>query len=58
MVEQLSGVTSGVKDPFLWEVSGWGYQALQAHQDAVVKGAEGVLAKLKGRVGLEAATIA
>jgi acetoin utilization deacetylase AcuC-like enzyme len=40
VLEELSGVATGVDDPFLPIFEGYGYQELQAHQDAVVAAAE------------------
>lgn len=37
------------QDPFLGDVTGWGYQGLQPHQEAVVAAAEKVLDKLRAR---------
>jgi acetoin utilization deacetylase AcuC-like enzyme len=50
VVEELCGVLSSVKDPWMREVEGWGYQALQTHQDEAVKRAEAALQLLKSKV--------
>lgn len=39
VLEELSGLDTGVADPFLPIFEGYGYQELQAHQEAVVKAA-------------------
>jgi hypothetical protein len=36
IVEELSGISSGVEDPFLAIVEGWAGQELQPHQDAAI----------------------
>lgn len=46
VLEQLSGVKSGVSDPFLPIMAGLGGQELQAHQQAVIEKARGLLAQL------------
>jgi acetoin utilization deacetylase AcuC-like enzyme len=46
VMEELSGISTGTEDPFEALLSGLGYQALQPHQDAIIKEAEGLLAKL------------
>ncbi len=35
-----------MEDPFLYEVSGWGYQDLQQHQDGVINKAQELVAAL------------
>lgn len=40
VLEELSGVATGVEDPFLPIFAGYGYQELQPHQKAVVAAAE------------------
>ncbi|GFR46729.1 hypothetical protein Agub_g8352 [Astrephomene gubernaculifera] len=52
-LEEMSGVRTGVQDPWLEEVSRWGYQGLQAHQEAVVAAAEGVVAALREKMERE-----
>lgn len=37
VMEALSGIQSGVKDPMIEEVYNYGYQELQAHQDLVIQ---------------------
>ncbi|KAG2496888.1 hypothetical protein HYH03_005287 [Edaphochlamys debaryana] len=49
-LESMSGQSSGVKDPWLHEVQSWGYQELQAHQEAVVAKAEALLPRLGAAV--------
>lgn len=49
VLEQLSGIKTAVSDPFLAEVTAWGYQSLQDHQDSVIKRAEEVVALLKSK---------
>ncbi|KXZ50612.1 hypothetical protein GPECTOR_15g295 [Gonium pectorale] len=46
-LEEMSGVKTEVKDPWLHEVTSWGYQELQPHQDAAVAAAEQLLPKLR-----------
>lgn len=46
VMETLSGIDTGTEDPFNALLSGLGGQALQTHQDAVIKQAEGLLDKL------------
>jgi hypothetical protein len=46
VLETLSGISTGVEDPFDPLLSGLGGQSLQAHQDALIKEAEGLLGKL------------
>jgi hypothetical protein len=38
-----------VVDPYLSDVEGFGWQALQPHQDAVIKACEGLVADMAGR---------
>lgn len=40
VVEELSGIGTGVEDPFLAELESWAYHDLQAHQDAVISALE------------------
>ena len=40
VLEELSGISTGVADPFLEFFEGMGYQELQAHQEAVIRAAE------------------
>jgi acetoin utilization deacetylase AcuC-like enzyme len=40
VLEELSGVSTGVEDPFLPIFEGYGYQELQPHQEAVIAAAE------------------
>ena len=47
VVEQLSGVRTGVADPFHELMAALGGQELQPHQDAVIRKAEGLLAHLR-----------
>ena len=49
-IEALSGVDTGVTDPVLHEVTGYGYQSLQPHQDEVIKKAEAVVEGLKSKM--------
>ncbi|EFJ42331.1 hypothetical protein VOLCADRAFT_97594 [Volvox carteri f. nagariensis] len=49
-LEALSGEKTEVQDPWLHEVSSWGYQELQPHQEAVVARAEKLLDKLRQAV--------
>jgi acetoin utilization deacetylase AcuC-like enzyme len=46
VMETLSGISTGVDDPFDPLLSGLGGQDLQPHQDALIKEAEGLLEKL------------
>lgn len=46
VMEQLSGVKSGVEDPFLPIMAGLGGQSLQAHQQVVIDNAKALLGKL------------
>jgi acetoin utilization deacetylase AcuC-like enzyme len=46
VIEQLSALRSGVVDPFLAIAEPWPYQALQPHQDAVLKEAERLIEKI------------
>jgi acetoin utilization deacetylase AcuC-like enzyme len=39
VLEELSGITTGVEDPFLPIFTGYGYQELQPHQEAVIEAA-------------------
>jgi acetoin utilization deacetylase AcuC-like enzyme len=43
VLEELSGSSTGVEDPFLPIFEGYGYQELQPHQEAVIDAAAGVL---------------
>ena len=47
VIEQLSGLNSGVVDPFLAIIEEYPLQELQPHQDAVIRQAEGLLEKLQ-----------
>lgn len=49
VVEELSGVRTGVEDPFLNDIAAWGYADLQPHQEAVITAAEENLQVLHGR---------
>jgi len=40
VLEELSGIRTGVEDPFLPIFQGMGYQELQSHQDAAIRAAE------------------
>ena len=44
VLEQLSGVTSGVVDPFLTQFLGFGQQGLQPHQSAAIDAAATLVA--------------
>jgi acetoin utilization deacetylase AcuC-like enzyme len=44
VLEELSGVDTGVTDPFLPIFQGYGYQELQPHQDAVILAVEDTIA--------------
>ncbi|MFT7460420.1 MAG: acetoin utilization deacetylase AcuC-like enzyme [Planctomycetota bacterium] len=46
VMETLSGIATGTEDPFEPMLAGLGGQALQPHQDALIKEAEGLLGKL------------
>jgi acetoin utilization deacetylase AcuC-like enzyme len=50
VMEELSGIRTGVEDPFQPLLAGLGYHELQAHQDAVIKAAEKLVRKLEGKV--------
>lgn len=55
VLEELSGVKTKVSDPFYKDVSNWGYQSLQKHQDQVIKVVEdGPLALLLAQVAAKA----
>jgi acetoin utilization deacetylase AcuC-like enzyme len=43
VVEELSGISTGVEDPFLPIFTGYGYQELQPHQEAVIDAAAALL---------------
>ena len=47
VIEELSGLDSGVEDPFAAEIRMMGEQDLQPHQDARIKQCEELVAKLK-----------
>jgi acetoin utilization deacetylase AcuC-like enzyme len=47
VVEELSGVRTGVEDPFLAELRSWAYHDLQPHQDAVIAALEGRASRLQ-----------
>lgn len=47
VMEELSGIRTGVVDPFHELLNGLGYQALQPHQDSVIRQAEALVAKLE-----------
>lgn len=49
-MEALTGLRSGVMDPFDEEIGMHGYQDLQPHQDAVIKVAEQQVAELAAKV--------
>jgi acetoin utilization deacetylase AcuC-like enzyme len=49
VLEELSGIFTGVDDPFLPIFEGYGYQELQSHQEAVVAAAESAW---RGALGL------
>jgi acetoin utilization deacetylase AcuC-like enzyme len=49
VMEQLSGVRTGVVDPFQELMNGLGYQALQPHQDEIIRKAEQLVRKLEQR---------
>jgi len=40
VMEELSGISTGVADPFLEFLQGMGYHELQTHQDAVIRAAQ------------------
>ena len=46
VLETLSGISTGVEDPFDPLLGGLGGQSLQPHQDALIKEAEGLLDKI------------
>jgi acetoin utilization deacetylase AcuC-like enzyme len=50
VMEELSGIRTGVVDPFFELMNGLGYQALQPHQDAVIRKAEELVHKLESKV--------
>ena len=45
-IEQISGITTGVVDPCLAEVEQYGQQALQPHQEEVIRKAEARVERL------------
>jgi acetoin utilization deacetylase AcuC-like enzyme len=50
VMEELSGIRTGVVDPFHELLNGLGYQSLQPHQDAIIRKAEELVRKLEQRV--------
>lgn len=46
VLEQLSGIRSGISDPFLPLIEGFTHQGLQPHQEAVIQQAEQLLTHL------------
>jgi len=46
VIEQLSGERTAIKDPFLPIAAGFSHQALQPHQDAVIRAAEELVRKI------------
>lgn len=55
VIETLVGKRSAVDDPYLEEAQSWGYQALQAHQAALINKVA-ALHSLQSRLGTGAAT--
>ncbi|KIY93395.1 histone deacetylase family protein [Monoraphidium neglectum] len=49
-IEALAGLRSKVSDPYLEDVQGFGWQALQPHQDAVLRRCEAHVARLATRL--------
>lgn len=47
VVEQLSGLSAGIEDPYQMILGGLGQQDLQPHQDALITKAEALLKKIK-----------
>lgn len=47
VLEQLSGISSGVIDPFLTQFQGFGQQGLQPHQSAAIDAAAALVADIK-----------
>jgi len=47
VIEELSGIRTGVADPFLEFFAGMGGQDLQPHQDAAIRRAEGLLSAIR-----------
>lgn len=50
VMEELSGIHTNVVDPFFELMNGLGYQALQPHQDAVIRKAEELVSELESKV--------
>ncbi|MEW5298326.1 MAG: hypothetical protein WDW36_001465 [Sanguina aurantia] len=50
VLEAMSGISTGVVDPWLHEVAHWGYQALQPHQALVVDKSVAVVELLREKV--------
>ncbi|MCC7410935.1 MAG: class II histone deacetylase [Gammaproteobacteria bacterium] len=48
VLEELSGLRTGVEDPFMMILGGLGQQELQPHQDQAIQAAEALLARLPG----------
>lgn len=53
VLEAISGIKTGVVDPWLHEVAHWGYQSLQPHQALVVDKSVAVVELLREKVGQE-----
>lgn len=47
VMEELSGISSGVEDPWLTMMERWGYQDLQSHQEAAIDRAAALLSRIK-----------
>lgn len=47
VMEQLSGVSTGVDDPFLPIMQGWGHQDLQPHQAAAIEAAAALVKRIE-----------
>ncbi|MDO8431756.1 MAG: class II histone deacetylase [Candidatus Binatus sp.] len=47
IMEELSGIRTGIVDPFLELAQSWGYQELQPHQAAVIDRAAALLIRIK-----------
>lgn len=52
VIEQLAGHRTSVIDPYLREVSNWGYQGLQPHQQEVISKSVEVVELLKSKLGV------
>jgi acetoin utilization deacetylase AcuC-like enzyme len=47
IMEELSGIRTGIADPYLEMAQGWSYQELQPHQSAAIDRASALLLRIK-----------